>query len=403
MKKSILFITFLLPILLHAQKNSQWRGEGRDGIYSETNLLKVWPADGPELLWSFEGLGQGFSSVSIANEKIYITGLNVNKLNLFVFDFGGELLTKKEITDEWDENSQYPGPRSTVCINDGKLYIYTALGEILCLDETSLEKVWSKSLFTDFDGKNIQWGVNESPLIVGEKLYITPGGTNNNILALNKNTGVLIWSSPGEGTLSSYCSPQYIGDLSIPMIVTSTSDYIIGLNAETGEKLWSYPQTNEYNIHPNTPLYHNGLVLSVTGYRKGAVMLRLKEGGKAVEKVWENTEMDTQLGGVVKIGDYIYASGHGNRFWFCVDWNTGETKYKVRDLAPCNVIFADGMFYCYSEKGEMGLVKPNPEKFEMVSNFKITLGTDQHWPHTVVHNGVLYIRHGDALMAYKVK
>ena len=409
MKKFFFIMASLLPIIVsfkndqNIQQNSQWRGQGRDGVYNETGLLKAWPESGPQLLWKYEGLGQGFTSVSIANGKIYITGLNIDKLVLFVFDLKGQLLVKKEVTDEWGEAAQYPGPRSTVCVNDGKLYIYTALGEILCLDETSLDKVWSESLFTGYDGKNIEWGVNESPLIVGEKVFLTPGGAKNNIIALNKNTGALIWSSPGEGTLSSYCSPQYIGDQSIPMIVTSTSDYIIALNADTGEKLWSFPQTNEYNIHPNTPLYHNGMILSATGYRQGAVMLRLKDGGKGVEKVWENPEMDTQLGGVVKIGNYIYATGHGNRFWFCVEWNTGETKYKVRDLAPCNVIFADGMLYCYSEKGEMGLVKPDAEKFDMTGNFKITLGTDQHWAHTVIHEGVLYIRHGDTLMAYNVK
>ena len=403
MKKCFFIIAILLPLMLQAQTNSQWRGEGRDGIYNETGLLKVWPADGPQLLWKFEGLGKGMTSAAIANEKLYITGLNGDNLVLFVFNLKGQLLSKNAITKEWDENRQYPGPRSTINVNDGKIYIYTALGELLCLDETTLNNVWTKNLFTDYDGKNIEWGVNESPLIIGDKIIITPGGATNNIMAFNKNTGVLIWSSPGEGTLSAYCSPQYIGDQSVPMIVTSTADFIIALNANTGEKLWSFPQTNEYNIHPNTPYYHNGMILSATGYRKGSVMLRLKDGGKAVEEVWTNSEIDTQLGGVVKIGDHFYASGHMNRYWFCVDWNTGETKYKVRDLAPCNVIYADGMLYCYSERGTMGLVKPDPAKFDMANNFKITLGTDQHWAHTVIHEGVLYIRHGDALMAYKIK
>ena len=403
MKHYLIIMAIVLPTVLNAQKNAQWRGEGRDGIYHETGLLKVWPAGGPKLLWNKEGLGKGNSSVAIANGKVYVTGLNKDKVKLFVFDLKGQLLAGKDIAKERDESQEYAGPRSTVCVNDGKLYVYTALGELLCLDETTLNVVWTKQLFSDFDGRNIEWAVNESPLIVGDKVVVTPGGVKNNIVALNKNTGALIWSSPGEGTMSAYCSPQFIGDQAVPMVVTSTADYIIALNVNTGEKLWSFPQTNKYNIHPNTPLYCNGMILSATGYGKGAVMLRLKDGGKAVEQVWENNELDTQLGGLVKIGNYVYASGHEKRFWFCVDWNTGETRYKVRDLAPCNIISADGMLYCYTEKGEMALVKPNPEKFDMASSFKITLGTDQHWPHTVIHDGVLYIRHGDALMAYLIK
>ena len=407
MNKYLIITLFLLPGMWschhdrNVQETSQWRGEGRDGIYNETGLLKAWPDEGPDLLWKYEGLGDGFTSAAIAGEKLYITGLADDRLVLFVFDLTGRLLVKKEVAGERDLSQQYPGPRSTVCVNDGKLYIYNALGNLLCIDEATLEEVWTKDLFSEFDGKNNDWGVNESPLIVGDKLFMTPGGIENNVVALNKHTGALIWSSPGEGMLSAYCSPQYISDQSIPMLVTSTAEFIIALNADTGEKLWSFPQQHEYNIHPNTPLYHNGMIFSATAFI-GAVMLRLTDGGKAVEQVWKNAEVDTNVGGYVKIGNYIYASGHNNRFWFCVDWNTGETMYKVRDLAPCNVVAADGMLYCYSEKGEMGLVTPDPVRFGMTGNFKITLGTQQHWAHPVIHKGVLYIRHGDTLMAYKI-
>ena len=385
---------------VQSSQNSQWRGENRDGVYNETGLLKVWPENGPELLWSYEGLGAGFTSAAIANEKLYITGLTEDNLVLYVFNLRGELLNKKEIGKE--ESEKWPGPRSTINVNDGKLYIYNAFGELFCLDENTLNEVWKKDIFTEFDGKNTDWGFTESPLIVGEKIFMTPGGEQNNMVALNKNTGTLIWTSPGEGTISAYCSPQYIANQSIPIVVTSFGNYIVGFNAETGEKLWSLPQSHEYNIHPNTMLYDNDMVLSTTGYKVGSVMFRLKNGGKAIEEVWRN-EVDNQMGGAIKVGNYVYASGHMNRAWFCVDWNTGEIKYRVSDMAPCNVIYADGMLYCYSEKGEVYLVKPNPEQFELISSFKITLGTDNHWAHPVIYDGVLYIRHGDALMAYKVK
>jgi len=402
MRGHLFFIAMMFPVMLQAQKNSQWRGDNRDGIYHETGLLKSWPADGPRMLWAFDGLGEGFTSAAIANEKIYITGLIGDKLMLFVLDLNGKALNKKEVGRE--QTDKYPGTRSTVCVNDGKLYIYNALGHLFCLDEETLNVVWQKDLFRDFDGKNIYWGVAESPLIMGEKLFMTPGGKKYNMVALNKNTGALIWSSPGLGTLSAYCSPQYIADQSIPIVVTATNYDIVAFNADTGEKLWSHPQTNNSTgIHPNTPIYHNGMIFSSTGYKGGAILLRLKNSGKSVELAWKNNEMDNQVGGAMKVGNYVYASGHENRYWFCLDWNTGKTMYKVNRLAQCNVIFADGMLYCYTERGEMALVKPNPEKFELVSSFKITLGTGQHWAHPVIHRGVMYVRHGNTLMAFKVK
>ena len=413
MRKILFCIILSLPIIIQAQKNSQWRGENRDGIYNETGLLKTWPADGPQLLWKFEGLGEGHTSVAIANEKIYITGMHGDKLILYIFDMNGRLTKEKEIGKEWNKN--HNGTRSTVCVNDGKLYIFNALGILFCLDEATLNEVWKKDLLTDFDGKNIQFGITESPLIVGDKIFMTPGGVKNNMVALNKNTGALIWSSSGTGRQSTYCSPLYIGDQSVPMVVSYfegpkqegsriQENTITAFNAETGDMLWSHPQLSQNDIHPNTPMYRDGMIFSITGYRGGAWMLRLKDGGKAIEQVWHNEEMDNQMGSAIKVGDYVYASGHqSGRYWFCVDWKTGKTIYKDNEIAPCNTIFADGLLYCYSEKGTMNLVKPNPEKYDLVSSFKVTLGTGPHWAHPVIHNGVMYLRHGDVLMAYKVK
>ena len=402
MKKYLFIIAISFPMLLQAQKNSQWRGENRDGIYNETGLLKEWPADGPQLLWKYDGLGNSFASVAIANGKIYLTGLEDDKLILYVLDLKGALLKRKEVGKEWTKN--HTGTRCTVVVNDGKLYIGNSLGQLFCLDETTLNEVWKKDMTSDFDGKNIMWGMVESPLIVGEKIFLTPGGVKNNMVALNKHTGALIWSSPGLGSTSSYCSPLYIGDQSVPMVVTAMFQDIVAFNANTGEVVWSHPQKNFRNIHPNTPIYTDGMIFSTTGYKGGAMLLRLKDGGKSVEEVWKNEEMDNQMGGAMKVGDYVYASGHeAGRFWFCVDWKTGKTMYKERVFAQCNVIFADGMLYVYSDNGTMNLVKPNPEKVELVSSFKVTLGTREHWAHPVIHEGVLYLRHGDTLMAYKIK
>ena len=381
-------------------ENSQWRGDGRNGVYHETDLLKTWRNNTPDLLWTYEGLGNGYTSAAVANERLYITGLLGERVFLFVFDLNGVLLAKKDVC--YERTTAYPGPRSTVCVNDGKLYIYTALGKLHCLDEATLETVWTKYLFEDFDGANIRWGTAESPLIVGDKIFMTPGGATHNMVALNKHTGALIWSASGLGTPSSYCSPQFIDGYAAPIVVTNTHEHIIAFNANTGEMLWAHPQKNQRNIHPNTPFYSNGMILSTTGYKGGTLMLRLKDGGKAVEQVWKN-DADNQIGGVVKIGDYAYTTGHNNRGFYCMDWNTGEIKYRVNNHAACAIVAADGMIYCYSDKGDMLLVKPNPDRFDVVSRFKITLGTNEHWAHPVIHHGVMYVRHGDALMAYKIK
>ena len=386
----------------NALNSWQWRGANRNGMYNESGLLKVWPHEGPELLWHVEGLGEGHTSAAIANEKIYITGQTDDDLIIYALDLKGQLIVKKELGKEWDVN--HTGTRCNIVVNDGKLYIFNSLGELRCIDEATLAEIWKIDVLNDFDGRNLKWGITESPLIVGDKIFITPGGVKHNMVALNKNTGALIWSSPGLGTPSAYCSPLYIGDFSVPMVVTCMMQDIIAFNANTGEVLWSHQQINDFNVHPNIPIYSDGMILSVTGYGVGARQLRLKNNGKAIELVWKNSEMDNLMGSAVRIGDCIYGSGQYNKNFFCVDWKTGETRYKVREIGECNVISADGMLYCYSEKaGTMNLVKPNPNRFELVSSFTVPFGTAEHWAHPVIHQGVLYIRHGDALMAYKLK
>jgi hypothetical protein len=237
------------------------------------------------------------------------------------------------------------------------------------------------------------------------------------MVALNKKTGELIWTSPGTGGLSSYCSPLYISDQSVPMVVTwvgvrgagggrgtPNPNQLVAFHAETGELIWSIALTSGNTINPNTPIYSNGEIFVSTGYGGGSWLLRLKDGGKGIEQVWHNPNADNQHHGPVKVGDYIYTTAQNGRGFFCIDWKTGETKYKV-DSHPqqSSMIYADGMIYSYDDRGGMSLIKPNPDRFELVSKFQITLGTAEHWAHPVIYNGVLYIRHGNALMAYKIK
>jgi hypothetical protein len=400
MNRLILLLTMVsVSMMMSAQENSQWRGENRDGIYNETGLLTQWPEGGPELLWHNDELGEGYSSAAIANDKIYITGMIDSTGYLFVFDLKGNMLSKKDYGLEWNEN--YNGSRSAVNVNDGRLYIFTGRGVLLCYDEKTLDLIWSKNFMKDFDGSQLKFGITESHLIVGDILYATPGGENNNMVALNKRTGDVLWSSKGTGKPSTYCSPQYVDNQEMPMIVNAIDSSLVAINARTGELLWEIDQKNPYGMSPNTPIYMDKKIFSTTGGGIGSMLLQITDGGKKIEKLWSN-EMDNKMGGAVKVGNYIYGSGEKNRYWYCIDWNTGETVYKDNKIGVGNVIACNGMLYCYSDRGEMALVKPGADKFDIMGKFNITMGTNQHWAHPVIYKGVLYVRHGSTLMAYKI-
>lgn len=405
MKRTFLCLatSFLFATAIHAQIINHWRGPNRDGVYPEKNLLQSWPESGPTMLWSYQTLGKGYTSPTIVNGKIYITGLEGEKGFLHIFSEKGDLLKKYEYGADVFTPSGYPGPRSSPLLDGNLCYLVSGFGVLYCMDVETGKTVWSKNLFTDFDGKNIRFNFTENMLIDGNKLYIAPGGVVNNVVALDKKTGNLIWTSPGMGDLSAYCSPILINHNGKQMYVNMMAKNVIGLDPKDGKLLWSHPYQNSRSIHPNAPLYLNGDLYVFSGYGLGGQKLTLNKEGTAVSVAWSNKLMDNQMGGVILKNGYLYGSGDTNRKWFCIDWAKGDTTYSSKELDKGTVIEADDLLYAFTEKGELALIKPEPRKFQVVSKTKVTLGSDQFWAHLVINNGVLYVRHGNVLMAYDIR
>lgn len=402
-RKSIILLSLsiIMSFAIDAQTPTRWRGPDGNGIYNETGLLKKWPDSGPEIIWSFEGLGEGHSSPAFANDVIYLSGMTDNTGYIFVLDTDGNLKKKFPYGPEFHES--YPGSRSTPVIAYDLLYIYSGHGVLTCMNAKTGEIKWRKDAFKDFDGKNIRWGVTETVVVDGEKVYFTPGGKKNNVVALNRFNGEKVWSSPGKGSLSAYCTPLLVEIDQRKLLVTMTADYIIGIDAANGKLLWSHPQTNRYSVHANTPIFYKGDLFCFSGYGKGGVKLDMSDDGSSVKKDWFNENLDSRIGGMVVVDGFLYGSGDQNREWRCVDWETGKEKYAVTDLGKGVTISADGMLYCYSDRGELGLAEATPEGFNLVSQTRVELGTGQHWSHPVISEGRLYLRHGNTLIAYSIK
>jgi len=410
-RKGFLYLIVLLLISSCAEKSefSDWRGPNRDGIYHEDGLLKKWPKEGPALLWSYEGLGYGHSSVAIGSNKVYVAGITdtlQSTGSLFAFDLSGELLWKKDYGKEFTDNFQ--GTRSTPVIVDDLIYIESGAGAIYCLIADNGEEVWSKDFFLDFGVDSvIQFGFAESVLIDGDHLICVPGGKDNNVVALNRLTGDMVWASKGHGESATYNSPILIELGTQRLVIAMTAGSIMGIDADTGEMYWQIEQTQGNKIHANTPVYYDGkLVVSSVDptSTSGMVQIELLDEGKDAKVVWRNRKFRNLFGGVIKIDTCLYGSAYMRSDWQVISWNSGDMLVQNKELGGGAIIYADGMFYCYTENdGEMALVDANPEKFEIISKFKVPLGTNEHWAHPVIDKGILYIRHGDALMAYNIK
>ncbi|MCI0498304.1 MAG: PQQ-binding-like beta-propeller repeat protein [Planctomycetales bacterium] len=386
----------------------QWQGPNRDNISRETGLLKQWPEQGPKPLWTAEGLGEGYSSPAIADGRIYLTGMVGNDGILTCLDTGGKILWTANYGSEWKRS--FPGVRCTPTVQAGRVYVISGAGQVGCFDAQTGQKVWLVDAFGQFEGQYGNWGIAESPLIVQDKVIFIAGGQKAMVVALNKTDGSVVWTTPSNGNRSAYSSPIAFEWGGKTVIAGMTDSILFGLNAADGTVLWTWP-IEEYaaankRIHPNTPYFKEGLILYSSGYDMGAVQLRLAADAAGVEKVWSNPDIDCHHGGFVILGDYIYTTdwrGNDDGQWLCADWKTGAVRWIHPWINKGSMTFADGMLYCYAEKeGRVGLVKPSPEGFELISSFVVTLGQKEHWAHPVVCQKTLYIRHGEVLMAFDV-
>lgn len=391
---------------VRAGESPQFRGPRRDGRFEEEGLLKTWPEEGPTRLWIATGLGNGYSSPSIAGDKIYVPGMvDETTAGIFILNLDGVIERTISVGPE-TEDTQAPGPRSTPTIDGDFLYMISGLGEVYCLHIPTGEKKWSVNILERFSGENIMYTLAESLLVDGDRVICTPGGPDAGLAALDKHTGETIWTTKGFSDPASYCAPIIYTHNGRRLLFTETANYLVCIDAEAGTFLWKMEHPTRDGIHAVTPVYMDGLVYYTGGYEAESGAVRLSEDGSSYEKAWQDNLLDCQHHGVVLHEGYLYGTSHmrGNHL-VCIEMKTGKVMWKSKEVRQGVVVYADGMLYIYEgpSRGVVHLVKADPGAFQHAGKFRITEGNGRHWAHPAIANGVLYIRHGDALMAYDVR
>ncbi len=412
--QSLLVCFLLSSVTMSAQQIAQWRGPDRNGVFPGKGLLKIWPENGPRLLWSKDGLGEGYSSVSVTQKSIFVTGRQDSTEYLTVLDLKGR--ERWRLPYGLGVRRSYSSSRCTPTVEGNFVYLISGRGEVVCIDVRKKQKVWSVPALQKFRGEYWKWEIAESPLLVGDKVIYTPGGPLTTMVAFDKKTGETIWQSVTLNDTSAFVSPILVEFGGRKIIVNVTINYIFGVDAADGSILWQVkyseiepPENRPWapKINCVTPLYHNGQIFVTSGYDHVGVMFKLIDGGKAIRKIWTNATLDCHHGQVVRVGNYIYGANWINNSkgnWCCLDWKTGKTMYEKAWYGKGSISAADGMLYCYEEKrGNLALVEPTPAEFKIISAFTIELGKGRHWTQPVIAAGVLYIRHGNVLMAYDIK
>jgi outer membrane protein assembly factor BamB len=411
----------LLPAQsLETEVGADWpgfHGPNRDNVCRETGLNTDWTKTPPALLWKIEGLGMGYSGISIADGKIFTMGDRKGvDGNTAQFVLAYDLATQKGL---WSVHVGLPhkdGPRSTPTIDGELLYAIGTEGALVCLEAAGGTERWRKSLPNDFGGQMMSgWKFSESALIDGSKLICTPGGKEATLVALDKKTGAVIWKCavPALGEKgkdgAGYASAIVAEIDGVRQYIQLIGRGLVGVEAETGEFLWGYNGIANTTANISNPVVRGQYVFTTTNYNTGSALLRISRVGETfhVKEIYtlSGWEFENHHGGIVFVGNHVYG-GHGNSRGepACVDVATGKIMWRAKapERGSAAVLYADGHLVFRYDRGMVALIEATPEKFRLKGTFQPLTGEGPAWAHLVILDGKLYLRHGDLLACYDV-
>ena len=397
----------------------QWRGPNRDNLSTFTGISTDWEASPPVLAWKLDGMGTGYSSVSIAGDRLYTTGNIENAQRVLAVDLTTHKVVWSTPLTESNPKHGYEGARCTPAIDGDRLYVITSNGQLSCLKTGDGSVVWTKDFKQEWNGVMMSgWGFSESPTVDGDRVLCTPGGPEAMIVCLDKVTGKEIWRSavadqgekgkPGAG----YSSMAISNAGGVKQYVQLIGRGLIGVRASDGKLLWSYNKIANGVADIPTPIVHGDFVFGSSGYADGGsgLIQLVKKGEKfdVDEKYYRAAnELQNHHGGMVLIGDHLYfGHGHNNGFPICVDLLSGNVKWggKVRGAGSGSaaVTGVDGHVIFRYQSGEVALVQATPDSYKLKGSFKPEVQIRESWAHPVVSDGKLYLREQDTLMCYSL-
>lgn len=395
--KSALALLVLLFSIAPAADWPQWRGINRDGKSPETGLLKQWPEGGPKQIWKAEGLGEGYSSMSIVQGRVFTQGQRGETQYIVALDAA----TGKKV---WEvaNGSAYrerrgDGPRGAPTVEGDRLYAFSADGTLSCLEPKSGKRIWSLNVVKEFGGSVPHWGFSESPLIDGNRLILNTGGSGHAVVALDKMTGKIVWKSQSDR--AAYSSAILAQTGGVKQVLTFTSQGAVGLRADNGELLWRYDNVANRTANIATPIFHNGHAFYSSDYGTGCALLKLDSSG--AKEVYFNRDMKNHYSSSVLVGDYVY--GFSSMILTAMKFLTGEVGWRDRSVGKGSVIYADGHLYALGENGTVGLVEATPEVYQEKSRFSFTKSARPTWSLPAISDGKLYIRDQDVMYSFQIR
>ncbi|MEI6234435.1 MAG: PQQ-binding-like beta-propeller repeat protein [Planctomycetota bacterium] len=404
MKTAIaLVVCFFSAQALRASDWPQFGGPLRDGVSTETGLLKQWPESGPKLIWMSKDVGLGYSGPAIVGGRIYLMGLRgESELLLCLNAADGKELWATPIGSAYT-NDYGDGPRGTPTVDGERIYMLGANGDLVCAGTASGTVHWRVKV-TDFGGMVPPWGYCESVLVDGDRVVCTPGGEKGAMAAFEKLSGKLVWQSAKFTDPAQYASIAAADIAGTHLYIQVTGEHVTGIAAADGRMLWQQPFKCAYVCA--SPVVKGDHVFVTSGGGTGCKSFHVLAPDK-VELVYKNKVMKNLPGGVVLFGEHLYGYSDGLG-WVCQHFATGEQVWASKEFRKGSLTIADGMMICVAEDdGTVVLADASEKGWKERSHFQLdplfTKRKQGHvWTLPVVVGGRLYLRDQEFLFCFDI-
>ena len=403
MKTTLIAILSLLISTALAGDWPQLHGPNRDNMSTETGLLKTLPEGGPELIWKYSKCGKGYSMVSIADNKIFLTGDFDSEEKVIALDMDGKLLWETVNGASW--TGAYPGSRTVPTYDDGFVLQMNPTGRFASFDANTGKERWAVDVHKKFKGRYGIWAMSESIAVDGDLAFCMPGGPEALVVAVNKKTGETVWVNGDLDEVATYTSPIIVTYKGIRQLIALAQKSVISVDVKTGKLLWSHPHPTRYNQAVNSPMFKDGYVFVTSGHGGGARLLKIKPDQSGVDELWHNGVFDNCHGDVLLVGDHLYGSTCRQKKtgFVCADFLTGKIVQNDPKFRKTSMTYADGMLYCISDKGLLAFVEPLAAGFKIAGTAQLPMENRQlYLTHPVICDGKMYLRYWQNLYVYKL-
>jgi outer membrane protein assembly factor BamB len=394
-------------------------GPNRDGTSTEKGLLRLWPKEGPKVLWTAP-LGVGFGGPAISAGKVYVLDRN---------DKVGDTLRCLDLakgTELWNFSYDapgrfdHPGSRTTPIVDGTNVYTCGPLGNLYCISTSTRKPVWNKNIWKDFGGQDLPiWAITQNPLIYGNLVIVAPQAPDAGVVAYDKQTGALKWKSPALSGKVGYVSPSIVkvsGADHLIMITaaegrgrTASGGTVYGIDPANGKVLWTYG-----NFQCGIPIPHavdagEGRMLLTGGYNAGSAMIKVsrkQDGSFEVAELFKTVEFGSHTLPPILYKDHFYAQYTTNERrdgLVCMNM-AGKIMWKTGEEPPFNKggsILADGLLLAVDGNKMLYLINPDPSGFKPLSSVEL-LEPGENWAPIALTDGKLLIRDHKQLKCLKV-